>query len=129
MPERHRLEGMHQCIKTFCSLKRLQCSQVYVGLGGANYPTWPSSSPSGYTNTAAKSLIAFATKNNIQGYDLDFENGLNDDWVTQWSSIVFQLEVSIFFLLLVFCFLIQCLPCCVDIALQICLPANLPMTV
>ena len=68
-------------------------TQVYAGLGGANYPSWPDSSPDGYADKAAASLIAYAKNNNLVGYDLDFENGLNDDWVTQWTSIIFQLEV------------------------------------
>nr|QOL01208.1 putative extracellular protein TR9_016 [Trebouxia lynnae] len=67
-------------------------TQVYAGLGGANYPSWPDSSPDGYADKAAASLIAYAKNNNLVGYDLDFENGLNDDWVTQWTSIIFQLE-------------------------------------
>ena len=63
-------------------------------MGGANYPNWPTSSAAGYANTAAASLIAYAKANNLDGYDLDFENGLNADWVTQWTSIIFQLGVS-----------------------------------
>lgn len=69
--------------------------QVYAGLGGANYPEWPEESPDGYADAAAKSLIAYAKTNKLAGYDLDFENGLNDDWVKQWTSIVFQLEVTV----------------------------------
>jgi len=65
-----------------------------AGVGGANYPNWPTSSAAGYANTAAASLIAYAKSNNLDGYDLDFENGLNADWVTQWTSIIFQLGVS-----------------------------------
>ncbi len=67
---------------------------MYAGLGGANYPNWPTSSASGYANTAAQSLIAYAKANNLDGYDLDFENGLNADWVTQWTQIIPQLGVS-----------------------------------
>ena len=51
------------------------------------------SSASGYANTAAQSLIAYAKANNLDGYDLDFENGLNADWVTQWTQIIPQLGV------------------------------------
>ena len=67
---------------------------MYAGLGGANYPSWPDSSPDGYADAAAQSLIAYAKANNLAGYDLDFEKGLNDDWVTQWTSIIPQLAVS-----------------------------------
>lgn len=69
--------------------------QVWAGLGGANYPSWPKSSSSAYADTAASSLIAYAEANKLAGYDLDFENGLNDDWVTQWTSIIFKLGVRI----------------------------------
>ena len=67
---------------------------MYAGVGGSLYPNWPQSSVAGYATTAAQSLIAYAKANNLDGYDLDFENGLNADWVSQWTQIVPLLGVS-----------------------------------
>lgn len=47
-----------------------------------------------YANNAAQSLIAYALLNSLDGYDLNFQTGLNEDWVKQWTSIVSQLVVS-----------------------------------
>lgn len=66
--------------------------QVLGGLGGSKYPQWPDSTSSDYADTAAASLIAYAKTNNLDGYDLDFEN-VNDDWISKWTSIVQQLRV------------------------------------
>ena len=68
--------------------------QVLAGLGGPTYPAWPTTSSADYAATAAKSLIAYAAVNSLAGYDLNFQNGLNDDWVTQWTAIVSLLVVS-----------------------------------
>lgn len=67
---------------------------MYAGVGGSLYPNWPQSSVAGYATTAAQSLIAYAKANNLDGYDLDFENGLNADWVSQWTQIIPLLGVS-----------------------------------
>ena len=69
--------------------------QVLGGLGGATYPNWPASTSSNYAATAAASLIAYAKTNKLDGYDLDFEDNLNADWVSKWTSIVGQLRVRV----------------------------------
>ncbi|DBB13425.1 TPA: hypothetical protein ACH3X3_005155 [Trebouxia sp. C0006] len=75
------------------SLKSVAGAEVYAGLGGPLYPSWPTTSAPGYAATAAQSLIAFAKANLLAGYDLNFQAGLNDDWVKQWTSIVGTLTV------------------------------------
>ncbi|DBB13423.1 TPA: hypothetical protein ACH3X3_005153 [Trebouxia sp. C0006] len=76
------------------SLKSVAGAEVYAGLGGPLYPSWPTTSAPGYAATAAQSLIAFAKANLLAGYDLNFQAGLNDDWVKQWTSIVGTLTAA-----------------------------------
>lgn len=69
--------------------------QVYAGLGGPAYPVWPQTSPAGYADDAVHNLIAYAKTNLLDGYDLNFQNSLNKDWVTQWTTVVSKLAVGL----------------------------------